>query len=338
MAASIEDVAQRAGVSVATVSRALRGLPNVAPSTRERVQVAARELHYVPDPHASRLAARRSATVGVVVPMLGQWYYAQLFSGAEGALVAAGYDILPFVVGGAEVRQRFLTTQPFRKRVDGLIVADVSFTDEEFARLHAAGLPVVTLGVLTPDLTSLAIDNVAAARVATDHLLDLGHERIGLLSALPDDPFRFVTPERRERGVAEAMAARGLALDEDLIVPGNFSFQGGAEAMAELLDRPSPPTAVFGLSDEMAIGALGVARDRGLDVPGDLSVVGFDDHDVSAYLGLTTIRQDVVAQGELAVARLLAHVDDPATPVTHELFGTELVVRETTAAPRVART
>ncbi len=334
MAATIEDVARKAGVSVATVSRALRGLPNVAPSTRERVQAAARELHYVADPHASRLAARRSATIGVVVPMLGQWYYAQLFSGAEGALVAAGYDILPFVVGGLEIRERFLTTQPFRKRVDGLVIADVSFTEAEFAHLAGAGIPIVTLGVVSEGVSSIAVDNRAAGRVAAEHLVGLGHERIGLLSALPDDPFRFVTPAQREEGVRDALRARGLELDDDLIVPGNFSFDGGAEGMARLLDRSDPPTAVFALSDEMAIGGLGVARERGFDVPEDLSVMGFDDHDVSAYLGLTTIRQDVVAQGEMAIERLLAALLDPATPVTHEIFPTELVVRDTTGAPR----
>jgi LacI family repressor for deo operon, udp, cdd, tsx, nupC, and nupG len=331
--ATIEDVARLAGVSVATVSRALRGLPNVAPSTRQKVQLAARELQYVADPHASRLAARRSATIGVVVPMLGQWYYAQLFSGAEGALVAAGYDILPLVVGGEQIRQRFLASQPFRKRVDGLVVADVSFTEEEFEQLSRAGMPVITLGLVSPGLSSICIDNRRAARAATEHLLALGHRRIGVLSALPDDPFRFVTPAQREEGIREALADAGLSLADDLVVAGNFSFQGGAEGMRQLLDRPDPPTAVFALSDEMAVGGMGVARDRGFDVPRDLSVVGFDDHDVSAYLGLTTVRQDVVAQGELAVQRLLAVIADPDRPARHETFPTQLVVRDSTAAP-----
>lgn len=332
MAASIDDVARLAGVSVATVSRALRGLPNVAPSTRERVKRAAAELHYVADPHASRLAARRTATVGLVVPMLGQWYYAQLFSGAEGALVAEGYDILPFVVGGDRARDRFVTTLPFRKRVDGLLVADVDLEQAVFERL-AAEAPVVTIGLCIDRIPSLAIDNVASARLAVEHLLDLGHERIGLIAHLPDDPFHFAAPQERQRGVELALAERGLSLDPGLVVPGNFSFQGGAEAMAALLRVSPRPTAVFAFSDEMAIGALRVARDAGIAVPGELSIVGFDDHDVAPYVGLTTIRQHVVEQGERAVHRLLARMRGAEDEPLHERIGTELVVRETTASP-----
>jgi LacI family transcriptional regulator, repressor for deo operon, udp, cdd, tsx, nupC, and nupG len=333
MAASIEDVARRAGVSVATVSRALRGLPNVAPSTRRRVQEVAADLPYVPDPHASRLAARRSATIGLVVPMLGQWYYAQLFSGVEGAVVAAGYDVLPFVVGGEEIRQRFLAAMPWRKRVDGLIVADVSLGDDGFGLLIDSGVPIVTVGVRVDDVPSLGIDNRQAARAAVDHLLNLGHERVGLISSLPDDPFHFTAPVERERGAAEALEARGSKLDDALVVEGNFSFRGGAEAMARLLDAPDTPTAVFALSDEMAIGAMHVARSAGLDVPNDLSVVGFDDHDVSEYVGLTTVRQAVVQHGEQAVARLLERIASPLSPVTHDVPPTEVVVRASTGPP-----
>lgn len=332
MAASIDDVARRAGVSVATVSRALRGLPNVAPSTRERVNHAAAELHYVVDPHASRLAARRSATIGLVVPMLGQWYYAQLFSGAEGASVVEGYDLLPFVVGGEELRERFLATLPFRKRVDGLLVADVDFEQAAFERL-AGAVPVVTIGLCIDELPSLAIDNVAAARLAVDHLLDLGHRRIGLIAHLPDDPFHFAAPQQRQRGVEAALAARGLELDPDLVVPGNFSLQGGAEAMATLLESRDRPTAVFAFSDEMAIGARRVASEAGIAVPEELSIVGFDDHDVAPFVGLTTVRQHVVEQGERAVHRLLARMQGADEGPLHELVDTELVIRETTAPP-----
>lgn len=330
---SIEDVARRAGVSVATVSRALRGLPNVAPSTRDRVTRAAEELHYVADPNASRLAARRTATLGLVVPMLGQWYYAQLFAGAEGAAVAAGHDILPFVIGGDVVRDRFLAAMPFRKRVDGLVVADVQFDDAQWERLRSAGVPIVTIGTIQSQLPSLSIDNRAAARMAVDHLCELGHRRIGLISSLRDDPFHFTAPVQRELGAADALEAAGGELDASLVVPGGFSHQGGAEAMEQLLARPHPPTAVFALSDEMAIGALHAARAGGLRVPEDLSVVGFDDNDVSRYLGLTTVRQRVVEHGERAVARLLQEIVDGRGAAEHTTLATQLVLRGTTAPP-----
>lgn len=339
MAASIEDVARLAGVSVATVSRALRGLPNVAPSTRERVKRAASELHYVVDPHASRLAARRTATIGLVVPMLGQWYYAQLFSGAEGPLVAEGYDILPFVVGGDEVRDRFLATLPFRKRVDGLIIVDLTLTEVEWQRLEAGSVPVVTLGIQRPSGIRLGIDNVGAARLATEHLLAHGHRRIGVISSVEDIPPQFQAPVERERGYREALASGGVEHDPSLVVPGNFSLRGGAEGMSRLLALPDPPTAVFALSDEMAIGALQVARDAGIDVPAEVSVIGFDDHDVAEYVGLTTVRQEVVEQGEAVAREMLALLDDPGTAGgDRELrLATRLIVRATTGPSPTTR-
>lgn len=334
MAASIEDVARRAGVSVATVSRALRGLPNVAPSTRQRVVRAAEALHYVADPHAIRLATRRSGTVGLVLPLLGTWYYAQVLSGADGVLVARGYDLLPFTVSGDDVRERFLAALPYRKRVDGLVIADLPFTDEEWARLESSGTPMVTLGVRHGDLPSLTIDNVGAARSAVEHLLQLGHRRIGVLTSLPDDPFHFVAPLQRVAGYEAALQAAGIASDPQLQQPGGFSLRGGAEAMRRLLSLRTPPTAVFALSDEMAIGALQVAREQGLTVPGDVSILGFDDHDVAEFVGLTTVRQDVVEQGEAVARLLIEHLEDPSKTATHETLPTELVVRSTTGPRR----
>jgi LacI family transcriptional regulator, repressor for deo operon, udp, cdd, tsx, nupC, and nupG len=336
MSATIDDVAKAAGVSVATVSRALRGLPNVAPSTRDRVLAAAGELQYVAHPQASRLAARRSLTVGLVVPMLGQWYYAQLFSGVEAELAAAGYDVLPYTLAGAQGIDDFLEQLPFRKRVDGLIVVDAPLAEAELERLVAGGLPALTVGYRRPGVSSLTVDNVGASRIAVGHLTGLGHRRVAMIGGIEDDPFHFSVPVDRRRGYLDALAAVGLAAEPRLIVPGNFSLEGGVDAMHRLLHLDDPPTAVFACSDEMAIGAMQVARDAGLDVPGDLSVVGFDDHDVSEYLGLTTVRQDVVDLGERAASALLAQLAPEGSPPgeQHEVQPTRLVVRRSTAPPR----
>lgn len=332
MSATIEDVARRANVSVATVSRALRGLPNVAPSTRARVLSAARELRYVADPSASRLAGGHSRTIGLVVPMLGQWYYSKLFSGVEGVVAAAGYDLLPFTLSGPGGVERFLEALPFRKRVDGLILVDAPVDEGQAERITTAGAPVVTLGLRVPAVRGLSVDNAAAARLAVGHLTGLGHTRIALIGGSDDDPFRFSVPVERFNGYRDALAAAGLAYDPTLVVSGNFSLDGGAEAMHTLLALPEPPTAVFACSDEMAIGAMQVARDAGLFVPEELSFVGFDDHDVSEYVGLTTIRQDVVGQGE-RVAQLLLDILTGADHDGHEIHPTRLVVRRTTAPP-----
>jgi len=336
VSATIEDVARAAQVSVATVSRALRGLPNVAPSTRARVVAVAAELEYVADPTASRLAGGRRMALGLVVPMLGQWYYAKLFSGVEAVATIAGYDVLPFTTSGPGGIERFVQQLPFRKRVDGLILADVPFAEGQFAAVARTGVPMVSLGAFAPGVSGIAVDNIAAARLAVAHLTSLGHVRIALIGGSPDDPFHFSVPVDRFNGYREALSAAGLSFDPALVVPGNFSAAGGAEAMQQLLSSPSPPTAVFACSDEMAIGAMQVARDGGLRVPEDLSVIGIDDHDISAYVGLTTIRQDVIGQGE-RVAQLLLERLQPGGghEVTHELHPARLVVRRTTAPPPV---
>lgn len=333
VSATIEDVARRAAVSVATVSRALRGLPNVAPSTRAKVLHAATELQYVADPSASRLAGGRSLTVGLVVPMLGQWFYAKLFSGVEAVVAAAGYDVLPFTMSGPGGVGRFLDDLPFRKRVDGLVVADAPLDAAEFGRVAEAGVAVVTIGLRGKGVSGLAVDNAAAARLAVGHLTGLGHRRIALIGGLDDDPFRFSTPVDRFRGYQDALEVAGLAYAPELAVPGHFSLEGGAEAMHRLLALDEPPTAVFACSDEMAIGAMQIARDAGLRVPEQLSIVGIDDHDVSEYVGLTTIRQDVVGQGERAAQLLLGHLAGGSNEVVHEMHPTRLIVRRTTGPP-----
>lgn len=332
MGASIADVARLSGVSVATVSRALRGLPNVSPATRDRVRAAADELRYVADPNAARLAGRSTRTVGLVVPVLSSWYHAQVVAGVEGALVAEGYDLLPFVVGGAQRLQRFVEELPFRKRVDGLLLVDVPMTQAQVATVTGAGVPVVTSGVRVDGIPSLRLDDHAAAAAAVAHLLEQGHQRVAVIGGLADDPFGFQVPRDRLAGARDALGAAGLSLDDDLVVSGNFSFAGGAEAMHDLLALPDPPTAVFAISDEMAVGAIHAARSCGLVVPDDLAVVGFDDHDVARYVDLTTVRQDVLWVGERLTELLLEQLGDDDVLARHETVPAELVVRGTSVA------
>lgn len=335
MSASIGDVAVRAGVSVATVSRALRGLPHVAPSTRDRVLRAAEELRYIADPQAARLAAGRTMTVGMVVPTLHQWFFGLVVNGAHGVLAAAGYDLLLYNLGEPDARERFLTQQPFRKRVDGIIMVDLLLEDDAQAALTTAAVPVVTVGIPGGPFPSVTIDNTAAAAAATRHLVHLGHERIGLICDPPDDPLQCSAPRERRRGYHAVLRERGIAIVSELEVPGDFSLLGGAEAMARLLSVARPPTAVFALSDEMAIGALRTVRDSGLRVPEDLSVVGFDDHEMAEVMGLTTVAQPVAAQGESAAALLLDVMrGSPSGTPPCTVLPTVLRVRSTTGPLR----
>lgn len=333
MTASIDDVAKRAGVSVATVSRALRGLPNVAPSTRRRVVEAAKELGYVADATAARLATGRTLTVGVAVTHVSQWFSTQVLSAIEAVLTHAGYDLLLLPVVDADDREQLASGHRLQGRVDGLIAVDVALDDAQQRTLAATGPPAVLLGVGSSRLPSVGIDNTAAARSAVEHLLDLGHRRIGLVGHVLDGPQDFPSARERRDGYLGAVEAAGVAHDPGLEAVGNFSLDGGMEAAAELLDRDDPPTAVFALSDEMAAGALRAARARGLAVPADVSVLGFDDHEMAPALELSTVAQPVAAQAQRAAELLLGLLaGEPAEP-RRFLLPTRLVRRATTAGP-----
>jgi DNA-binding LacI/PurR family transcriptional regulator len=178
MVASIEDVARRAGVSIATVSRALRGLPDVATATRDRVLSAAADLNYVASPFAARLASGRTATVGLVVPFVNRWFFGEVINSVEAKLRDTGYDLLLYNLGSQAGRARFFEDMPMRKRVDGVIIASLFLEEPEFAALKELGRPVALLGIERDGLLSAAIDDIASARMAVEHLLSLGHRRL----------------------------------------------------------------------------------------------------------------------------------------------------------------
>lgn len=335
--ATIEDVARAAGVSVATVSRALRGLPNVAPSTRLRVQSVAEELRYRADPAASRLAAGRTRSVAMAVPLLDSWYFSKVMAGAEAVLGDAGYDVLIFAIDSDDRRRRVLGG-PLVKRVDGLILVDMRIPDDELAALRA--VPLVSIGFEFEGSSSVMVDDPTLAHWAVTHLLDLGHRGIGLVGGLTDDPLRFAVPAQRQQGYRQALTDAGVALRPELEVHGNFSIEGGAEAAAMLLDLDDPPTAIFAMSDEMAFGVMREIWARGLEIPGDVSVVGVDDHDFASVVGLTTVHQQVAAHGAVAARLLLAQLDSspPGSspePTVH-VAESALVVRTSTGPPLYA--
>lgn len=328
---TIEDVAARAGVSVATVSRALRGLPNVAPTTRDKVRAVALQLGYRADPNASRLGARRTRTIGMGVPLLGSWYFSQVVAGAEAVLSAEGYDVLLLAIGSAAARRRMVEGDgPLHRRVDGLLLVDLRLDPDEVDTFARTGSSIVTVGDSYPGFPSVAIDDRRAAAMAVTHLLNLGHRDIALIGDLPGEALQFNVPGFRRAGYRQALDDAGVPVRLDYDVAGNFSVDGGHEAMVRLLATPRPPTAVFAMSDEMAIGAIRAVRDHGLRVPEDVSVVGFDDHELAEAVGLTTIRQPVAQIGGLAArAALRLLEEDPPSPL-HQVVETSLAVRTTT--------
>lgn len=327
---TIREVAAEAGVSVATVSRALRGLPSVAPATRSRVLEVADRLRYVPDPYAARLASTRAHTIIVAVPLPGQWYYAQVVAGVEAVASDAAIDLQLHVVGDDRQRRRFVEdVLPQQRRIDGAVLVDIPLENEQVRTLVDRGTTLVGVGQHIEGLVTIGIDNRRAAYEATAHLVSCGRDRIGLLGGMPQGRTHLSIPGEREAGYREALADSGHAVDERLVVNGNFSVSGGFDATMELLASDSLPDGLFALSDEMAAGAIQAARSSGVGVPDQLALVGFDDHEFAEPMGLTTVRQPVAELGELAAQALLDAVE--GTPWGEvRVVPHELVVRDTT--------
>jgi len=332
MPTTIEEVARQSGVSTATVSRALRGLPNVAPSTRERVLKVAEDLNYSIDSQASRLAMGRTMTVGMVMPLADQWFYKKVATAAETMLFEQGYDVLRYSINSIDNQNQIIRQLATSHRVDGIIFVTITLSDEDIMILLKSDVEVVTVETQTEHFSSVTTDNVTAAAKATRHLVKLGHKDIGIIIGLPDDPLHFAIPLERQEGYWRVLGEYGHKIRPELSIAGNFSANGAAAAMAKLLSLKEPPTAVFTLSDEMAIGAIKTIRDAGLQVPEDISVIGFDDHDLAEHVDLTTVRQPVADYGSTATRLLLEHMNSREhAPPTHVQFPTELIVRSTTA-------
>lgn len=331
----IEDVASRAGVSTATVSRALRGLPNVSPATREEVARVAVELGYVASRSAASLATGRTWSIAVLTPHVERWFFAHVLGALEEALRPAGYDVLLHAIPTDRPRTVFEAVS-LHRRVDAVVVLTVPLTGAELDQLRALSLPVVFVGASVPGVMSVRIDDVSAGRRATEHLLDLGHTRIAFVGGDPAQPLNFNAPVDRRAGWMSTLREAGLEVPAEYDVPGLFTAAGGCAAGRRLLDLPVPPTAVFAASDEMAMGVMQAVRHRGGQVPGDLSVVGVDDHEMSGLVGLTTIAQHVDEQGRTAAGLVLrALAGESVHAHEHVLQRLDLLVRSSTAPPRI---
>jgi len=336
----IDDVARLAGVSTATVSRALRGLPTVSEVTRVRVLLAAEKLGYTASPSASRLAGGKTGTVAVFVPRITRWFFSTVVQAAEQTLYQAGYDLLLYNLGGREhARQRLLRTAYLHKRVDAVMLVATPMQTADFPAITDLALPGVTVGsgTVVPGWPSVRIDDVEAARTATQHLLGLGHRRIAHLSGDSADELANNTDRDRRRGYREALLAAGIRPDPRLDVEAQFTIGGGQRATEDLLSRGVPATAIFAACDEIAMGAMKALRQAGLRVPQDVSVIGIDDHDLAGVVGLSTVAQPAAKQGRLAAGALLGPLAG-RTPEMAEpepvILPTRLVVRESTGPPR----
>ena len=307
-ATTIKDVARVAGVSVATVSRVLNGSAPVLEPTRRRILDAARELRFTPNASARSLSMRRTAALGVVLPDLHGEFFSELLRGIDRTAQTQGRHLL---VSSSHHGARGMSEalRAMHGRVDGLIVMapDVPAAGLVEALPHTIPTVLVNCALVTapPDLRvdSLAVDNYGGSVAMVEHLASLGHKRIAFIAGAAQNE----DAAERERGYREAMKRLGLEVSRSQEVRGDFSEEGGRAAAIKLMDLATPPTAIFAANDMMALGAIACVRERGLRVPEDVSVTGFDDIPTARYITppLTTVRVDVEALGALATTMLV---------------------------------
>jgi DNA-binding LacI/PurR family transcriptional regulator len=342
--ATIADVAAAAGVGVGTVSRVLNGAPNVREATRETVLAAMERLGYRPSHLAVALSRGTARTVALVVPHLTSPSVVLRVAGALAVLGEQGYDTVICNVDTPQQRDHHLVALTGRHRADGAIVVSLRLAAEQVEAFRRARLPLVTIDVPVPGVPHTLVDDVAGGRLATEYLLSLGHRRIGFIGdtmhgtqAAGRLRLGFVSSQRRLTGYRQALTAAGLDVDPDLVRRGPHG-PANAEALAcELLALATPPTAVFASSDTQAIGVLAAADRCGVSVPGELSVLGFDDIESAALLGLSTVHQPLWDSGAEAARRLCALLrGERVLPVVQRL-ALSVVARFTTDRPRSGR-
>ncbi len=334
--ATLRDVARRAGVSVATASRVANGALPVRPETRARVEQAMRDLLYVPP-------GRRHDTglIGVLVPELANPIFPALAQAIETRATPDGLASILCNTGEAAFREVDYVHMLLDRRVQGMIFVACEMTNlrgdhGHYAKLVREGARLVFVnGALhTLDVPSIGVDERAAGEIATAYLIELGHERIGFVAGLE----HYLPTQLKGAGRETALLSAGLSPD-GLVAHSSFSVEGGARALAQLLARPEPPTGVICSSDLMAIGALHEAHRRGIRIPEELSIVGFDGIDATNWTtpGLTTVEQPIAQIADTAVESLQALIAEPKRQLPNSYFRPQLRVRGTTSAPKAAR-
>jgi DNA-binding LacI/PurR family transcriptional regulator len=338
MPPTLRDVAHLAGVSVATASRVLTGNGSVRPETRRRVEQAMRELLYVPEGRRERT---ETGLIGVLVPELANPIFPALAQAIETRLAPSGFASILCNTNEATFREIDYVHMLLDRQVEGMVFISCEMTNLRGDHVHyrrlveeGARLVFVNGAVTTFDVPSVGVDERAAGEIATQHLIDLGHERIGYVAGLE----HYLPTQLKATGRAAAMAAAGLE-PAGLTAYADFSTAGGMEAMARLLELPDPPTGVICSSDMMAVGALHEAVRRGLRVPDDLSIVGFDGIDATKWSipELTTVEQPIRQIAETAVETLLTLIEQPGRALPNSYYRPRLRVRASTATPSLGR-
>lgn len=331
MAVTIYDVAKKAGVGIGTVSRAVNNHPHVSQKTRDRVLEVIKELKYQPHAMARSLARKKSNAIAVIVPVFTGYFFLEVLKGVQQAMIQDHYDLILYSIDQAEKTDQFLKKTLREKRVDGVLLISLKITDQYARYFLDTDFPIVLVDSFHPELDSITVQNEQGALIATEHLLALGHRRIAMI----DGQLKSSPAQDRLDGYKAALAKADIGFDTRYLIISDivagqdgFNRESGYRAMQRLLalgdERPS---AVFVSSDIQAAGAMRAIQQAGLNVPDDISVIGFDDVEIAEYLDLTTVRQPMYQMGELAVRQLLSRIEGNKGPRLEKHLDTQLVVR-----------
>jgi DNA-binding LacI/PurR family transcriptional regulator len=335
------DVATAAGVGTGTVSRVLNGSLNVRESTRRHVLEVIERLGYRPSHLAAALSRGTPRTVAILVPHLTRPSTVARLAGALGVLDEQGYDTIVCNADTPEQRDHHLSALTARHRADGVIIVSIRLARDRIAAFRRGSIPIVTVDSVAPGVPQTVIDDVAGGRLATAHLLSLGHRRIGFVgdpvTRRADHDLGFTSSRSRLQGYRRELAATGIDFDPELVRVGPHDAAVAADLAGQLMRLPDPPTAIFAASDTQAMGVLSAAEQGGFPVPGRLSVVGFDDIESTALLNLSTVHQPLEQSGAEGARRLCALLRGATVRPLRQLLPLRLVQRGSSGVPSLAR-
>lgn len=330
---TIAQVAEAAGVSAPTVSRVINNSAAVAIATRKRVEAAIQDLNYRPSAIAQGLAHGRTMAIGAVVPFLTHPSAVQRVRGLIDGLRDSPFPLSLYDVEKPQHRVEHFGVLTGSHPPLATVVISLEPLPAEIDAFHATDTPVTFIEVDVPGFSRVIVDHREGGRIATQHLIDLGHERIGFIGDAEDNPFGFTSSARHHLGYNDILQASGVPLDNELVLTGPHGRSEARTLAGAMLTLERPPTAIFAASDTQAMGVLDAARDLGIGVPSDLSVIGFDDVEMSACAGLTTVRQPLEESGRRAAEILINAIATSDRSVVCEEMPLVLAVRETTGHP-----
>lgn len=320
MAATIKDVARKAQVGVGTVSRVINKSPAVSNATRKKVEQAIRDLNYAPNPNARRLSLGKTWHIAVVLPYLTLSSYVERLRGIQEVLSNTDYKPILYSVGTPEQRDEYFHTLSHKNHVDGLLAISLSPTQEQAQRFLQNQIPLVLIDARHDHLSHVFVDDIHGGKLATEHLIELGHERIAYISDYLDYPFQKSAAANRYQGYYQALQNHSLPYREEYFLQGEQGRENAKKMAKQLLRMEDPPSAIFTSCDTQAIGVLDAANEIGVKVPEDVSVIGYDGVSESEFVDLTTIAQPLYDSGQIA-ANMLLHLlaSSSSTFQSHQL-------------------